>query len=562
MVARVPVLEVRPCLDRGRFPAKVVPGEPLTVEALVLPDTVDVGAAVVLTAPDGTRREPVPMQHVGDHVWSATVAADEVGAWTYHVESWQESLRTWAARVVSDIDHGADPETVLAHGSALVLALGSEDPAALEVGDDLLDTTTPAHERLAEGLAYVASLPDHLGRADVGSTEPLPLRVDPERALVGAWYRLAPSTPDGTLADATARLDHAAALGFDVVRLPPLHPTRGRPWHAAPVVGAHLDVDARLGTVADLDALVQRAHQVGLEVALELTWTVASGHPWLERHAGWFVPTGDDTWRLDPDAEPAGVLGLVLETLVGWADRGVSAFVVRDAHHWPLGLWEHVLRELAAAAPDVLLLSEGDASPAQAHALALVGFHQTTPALHDALGVADVEDVLAGVGRGSVTRTHLVAAPGGGRSSTLDDGGAATRCAWAAVAALGSPAWETSSTLEEVDGPSSESEPDVVTFLGRLNELRRAHPALRRRRGLVLHRVHHAGVLAFSRSDGEDTLLVVVDLFPAFPKSVGVPDALGSPGERLQDELDGTWHTLDALTLDPAHPVRVLTARR
>ena len=170
MVARVPVLEVRPCLDRGRFPAKVVPGEPLTVEALVLPDTVDVGAAVVLTAPDGKRRDPVPMRHLGDHVWSATVTADAVGAWTYHVESWQESLRTWAGRVVTDIDHGADPETVLAQGSALVLALGNEDPAALEVGDDLLDTTTPAHERLAEGLAYVASLPEHLGRADVGST--------------------------------------------------------------------------------------------------------------------------------------------------------------------------------------------------------------------------------------------------------------------------------------------------------------------------------------------------------------------------------------------------------
>ena len=92
MVARVPVLEVRPCLDRGRFPAKVVPGEPLTVEALVLPDTVEVGAAVVLTGPDGERRDPVPMQHLGDHVWSATVSADEVGAWTYHVESWQESV--------------------------------------------------------------------------------------------------------------------------------------------------------------------------------------------------------------------------------------------------------------------------------------------------------------------------------------------------------------------------------------------------------------------------------------------------------------------------------------
>lgn len=561
MVARVPVLEVRPCLDRGRFPAKVVPGEPFTVEAIVLPDAARVGAAVVLTGPDGLARPGVPLHHRGDDVWSATVVVDEVGGWTYHVESWLESLRTWADRVVGDVDRGADPAAVLAQGSALVVAVAGQDPAALEVGEDLLDTDVPAHERLAVALAYVASLPEDLGRADVAATDPLPLRVDPERALEGAWYRLSPLAADDDAAVAASRLQHVADLGFDVVRLPPVHPTSAAAWGGGPARGDLRDVDPRIGTVDAVERLVLDAHRLGLEVALELTWVVTSEHPWLREHAGWCAPVGDDLWQLDPDADPAGVRDLVLDVLAAWIARGVSAFVVHDAHRWPLALWESVLREVALAAPDVVLLAQGDAGPAQAHALSLVGFHQTTPPLDRALGVADVEDVLAGVGRGSVTRAHLLAVPAGGRADALDDGGTATRCAWAAVAALGSPAWGVDATVEPTAG-AGEPGPDVAAFLTRLNEVRRAHPALRRRRGLRLHRVHHAGVLAFSRTDGDDALLVVVDLFPAFPKTVGVPGALGTPGERLQDELDGTWHDLDAVTLDPSCPVRVLTSRR
>lgn len=558
MVARVPVLEVRPCLDRGRFPAKVVPGEPLRVDAIVLPDDLEVGAAVVLTDPEGKTRDPVPMQHRGDHLWSATVRADSVGSWTYHVESWQEPLRSWAARVVDDVDQGADTETVLAHGSALVLGLGDRDPAALQVGDDLLDTTVPAHERLAEALAYVGSLPDEIGRVHVGATDPLPLRVDPERALVGAWYQLVPASADDTLATARARLDDVAALGFDVVRLPPVHPVADRPWSAAPATGHHADVDPRLGTTTDFLDLVEHAHQRGLEVALELSWEITSDHPWLAAHPQWFVPVAEDVWRLDLDADPGGAFGAVRDVVHAWVGRGVTAFVVQDAHRWPLAFWEALLADVARTAPDVLLLAEGDPSAAQAHALSLVGFHQTTPPLHRALGVHDVEDVLADLGNGSVKRPHLLAASSYRHSPALDGGTAATHRAWTAVAALGAPAWGASSAFATVAG----DEEHLGTFWSRLNDLRRAHPALRRRRGLVVHPVHHAGVLAFSRTDEDgDTLLVVVDLFPAFPKTVGVQAGTAGADGRLQDELDGTWHTTESIALDPEHPVRVLVAR-
>ncbi|WP_082495477.1 maltotransferase domain-containing protein [Aeromicrobium sp. Leaf291] len=559
MVARVPVLEVRPCLDRGRFPAKVVPGEPLRIEAIVLPDDLEVGAAVVLTDPEGKARAPIALRHLGDHLWSATVTTDVVGDWTYHVESWQEPLRSWAARVVSDIDGGADAENVLAHGSALVLGIGDRDPAALQVAEDLLDDAAPAHERLAEALAYVASLPDEIGRLHVDSTDPLPLRVDPERALVGAWYELSP-TSTSDLATVTEELARVAALGFDVVRLPPLHPSASaNPWDAGPATGEHTSVDPRLGTVDDVLELVEQAHHVGLEVALELAWTISSSHPWLAQHPSWFVPAGDDTWRFDHDGDTGATYAAVLDMVTTWIGRGISAFVVQDAHRWPLALWEQLLHDVRVAAPDVVLVAEGDPSPAQAHALSLVGFHQTTPPLHRALGVHDVEEVLTGIGRGSVTRPQLLASTRHRRSSALTGGSAATFQAWAAVAALGGPAWGVSSTFSPTDDPADET---VAAFLTRLNELRRSHPALRSRRGLELRPVHHAGVLAFSRTCADDEVLVVIDLFPAFSKTVGVQTTLTGSDGRLQDELDGSWHAAESILLDLEHPVRVLTGRR
>lgn len=589
MVTRVPVLEVRPCLDRGRHPATLVPGEELRVDAIVLADDVQVGAAVVLTGPDGTARPPVPLTHVGDDVWSAVVTADEVGAWTYHVVTWQEPLRTWASRVVEEADRGADTETLLALGSSLVLGAGEQDPAAFQVAEDLLDDTAPAHERLAVALAYVGSLPEGAGRVHHGASDPLPLRVDPERSLVGAWYQMFPLSegavrrPDGTVepgtwSTAAKGLEAVAALGFDVVRLPPVHPSAdASPWSVGSAAGGHDAVDPRLGTGADLAAFVDRAHELGLEVALELALEVSSEHPWLAEHSGWLVPVSGDRWRIDVDADPGAVYLALLQTVSAWIERGVSAFVVRDAHRWPLAFWEQLLGDVARTAPDVVVLAEGDASAAQTHALGLVGFHQTTRPLHGVLGVHDAEEVLASLARGSVGRPHLLASSSHHLPAALVGASPATFRAWAALAALSSPAWGVAAGFTaaesapvdhgrrhapDVDGPvvrEAEGSTELATFLTRLNEVRRAHPSLLRRRGLTVHPVHHAGVIAFSRVSGDDVVLVVVDLFPAFGKTVAVQGPFGADVERLRDDLDGSWHPVVSVSLDPDHPVRVLT---
>ena len=57
MVGRIPVLDVTPVVEHGRYPAKAVVGESFPVTALVFREGHDqLGADVVLTGPDGVRR--------------------------------------------------------------------------------------------------------------------------------------------------------------------------------------------------------------------------------------------------------------------------------------------------------------------------------------------------------------------------------------------------------------------------------------------------------------------------------------------------------------------------
>jgi starch synthase (maltosyl-transferring) len=66
-------------------------------------------------------------------------------------------------------------------------------------------------------------------------SESFPIRADHNRALIGSWYEFFPRSEgaikkqdgevaSGTFATATKRLPGVAAMGFDVLYLPPVHP--------------------------------------------------------------------------------------------------------------------------------------------------------------------------------------------------------------------------------------------------------------------------------------------------------------------------------------------------
>ena len=85
----------------------------------------------------------------------------------------------------------------------------------------------------------------------------------------------------------------------------------------------------------------------------------------------------------------------------------------------------------------------------------------------------------------------------------------------------------------------------------------------------MVHRTNQTGVIAFSKRHGDDAVLVVIDLFPAFGKAVGIDidaAALGLPSdtdltmrETMRDELDGTLCRVARVPLSNHTPARILT---
>ncbi|MFC9957688.1 maltotransferase domain-containing protein, partial [Streptomyces nigra] len=293
-VGRIPVRDVRPAVERGRHPAKAVAGETFEVTATVFREGHDaVAANVVLTDPKGRPGPWTPMHELapGSDRWGAKVTPSAVGLWTFHVEAWSDPVATWRHTARIKVPAGIDVGLVLEEGGELYerAAAGVPDPsersALLAAAEALRDDSLPPVSRLSA--AFAANVDAVLGRYPlrdlVTASEALPLLVERERALFGSWYEFfprsegTPERPHGTFETAARRLPAIAAMGFDVVYLPPIHPIGttfrkgpdntlsagpddvGVPWAIGSPEGGHDAVHPDLGTIEDFDRFVARA---------------------------------------------------------------------------------------------------------------------------------------------------------------------------------------------------------------------------------------------------------------------------------------------------------------
>ncbi|MET7737463.1 maltotransferase domain-containing protein, partial [Streptomyces sp. NPDC005402] len=202
-IGRIPVLDVRPVVQRGRRPAKAVTGETFEISATVFREGHDaVAANVVLRDPEGRAGPWTPMRELtpGTDRWGATVTAGPPGLWTFTVEAWGDPVTTWRHHAQIKIPAGMDTELVLEEGARLY------ERAAAGVPDDgrngvilaairaLRDETRPAAARLAAALTpeVDAVLARYPLRELITASETLPLLVERERALFGSWYEFFP----------------------------------------------------------------------------------------------------------------------------------------------------------------------------------------------------------------------------------------------------------------------------------------------------------------------------------------------------------------------------------
>jgi alpha-glucosidase len=178
----------------------------------------------------------------------------------------------------------------------------------------------------------------------------------------------------GDIRGITERLTHVAALGADAVWLSPFYPSELA--DGGYDVIDHRDVDPRLGTLDDFDAMVAEAHRLGLKVIVDIVPNHSSHqHPWFQEalRAGpgsaararyvfrdgrgpggeqpptdWQSVFGGSAWQRVPDGQwylhlfapeqpdfdwrNEEVRADFRTTLRFWADRGVDGFRIDVAH--------------------------------------------------------------------------------------------------------------------------------------------------------------------------------------------------------------------------------------
>ncbi|MFI2105543.1 alpha-1,4-glucan--maltose-1-phosphate maltosyltransferase [Isoptericola sp. NPDC019693] len=673
-IGRIPVLQLSPVVEGGRWPAKAAVGEVIPVEATVFREGHDaVGATAVLLGPDGSVHSTAPMVDVAPGLdrfrghLQPDAPSDGSADWSFRVEAWSDPYGTWSHDAVIKFDAGQDVDLVLAEGRLLFerivapdlqAARDPADAAVLEAAArELADTTRPPEARLA--MAMTAAVKDALRRHPlrdlVTASAAYPLRVSRPLALAASWYEMFPRSEgakrrkdgtwrSGTFATAAQRLPAIAEMGFDVVYLTPVHPIGttfrkgrnntldpqpgdpGSPYAIGSPDGGHDAIHPDLGTERDFRDFVAAARRHGLEVALDLALQCSPDHPWVTEHPEWFSVRADgtiayaenppkkyqDIYPLNFDRDPAGLSAEILRIVLLWIDRGVTAFRVDNPHTKPLDFWEWLLGEVHRSHPEVIFLSEAFTRPAMMQTLARIGFHQSYTYFTWRNTKEEIEEYLQEVAgpQGSVLRpsfwptTHDILPP------YLQHGGVAGFAVRAVLAALGSPTWGIYSGYELVENvprpgveeqidnekyefkPRDWSQADVIgvsTLLRRLNELRRAHPALQQLRDLTVHPTTNDQVVAFSRrvraehlpaagrpgATQDDVVLVVLNLDPWATQEATVFLDLASLGLTrpdgvedqaffvAHDELSGAtypWGSHPYVRLDPRQQVaHVLT---
>jgi starch synthase (maltosyl-transferring) len=435
-VGRIPVVDVSPVAEAGRFPAKAVVGEAVPVRATVFREGHDaVAATAVLTDPSGVDRASARMVDIAPGLdrFEARLVPTSTGDWTFRVEGWSDPYGTWVHDATIKVEAGVDVELMLAEGALLLeralARTGAEamPREAVRVLKDavvgLRDVRDTPHERLGAGLsgAVHAALAAHPLRESVTRSAAYPLTVDRPLALAGSWYELFPRSQgakfdpaagkwaSGTLRTAALDLPRIAGMGFDVVYLTPIHPIGethrkgpnnslfadlgdpGSPYAIGSPAGGHDAIEPTLGTFADFDAFVASARDLGMEVALDIALQCSPDHPWVTQHPEWFTTRADgtiayaenppkkyqDIYPLNFDNDPEGIYTEIRRVLQVWIDHGVTLFRVDNPHTKPLDFWQRILASVRAEHPEVIFLSEAFTRPAMMQTLAKIGFHQS-----------------------------------------------------------------------------------------------------------------------------------------------------------------------------------------
>jgi starch synthase (maltosyl-transferring) len=419
---RVVIENVRPQIDGGRFPAKRVVGERVTVEADIFADGHEVLSAVLLYRKEGDSPwSEIPMEPLVNDRWRGAFEVVKLGAYRYTLQAWPDRFATWRQGLGKKVEAGQDVAVDLLSGAELVQqatkrAITTDKKQLQEFVSLLRSKRAAASEGAlsAELAALMTKYPDRSGA--VLYDKELTVSVDREKARFSAWYEMFPrscaSNPGahGTFQDCEQRLSYIAGMGFDVLYLPPIHPIGrsfrkgknndliagpqdvGSPWAIGAKEGGHKAIHPQLGSLEDFRRLVAKAREFGIEIALDIAFQCTPDHPYVREHPEWFRkrPDGSIQYAENPPKKYQDIYPLDFErddwkelwdelksVFIFWSEQGVRIFRVDNPHTKSFLFWEWVIAEVKRDYPDALFLAEAFTRPKVMYRLAKLGFTQS-----------------------------------------------------------------------------------------------------------------------------------------------------------------------------------------
>ncbi|MEN9990015.1 MAG: hypothetical protein RL508_994 [Actinomycetota bacterium] len=431
-MGRIPILNVMPSIDEGRWPAKAFEGEVVPFSANVFREGHDsVAAEVVLTSPSGiTSVHRMTAGAPGSDSWHVKALLSETGQYTFCIRGFADDYLTWHHNAEVKVKAGIDQELMMLEGVKLFSLAAAETDRSLpnasllaKTAEILADLTISVEKRLAaaEANAVVEAITHEPIRSLVTLSREYTINSERKLAGVGAWYEFFPRSEgavfdeetktwkSGTFKTAGNRLAAVKEMGFDILYMPPIHPIGvnfrkgpnntltvgpqdpGSPWAIGGEAGGHDAIHPDLGTMADFTAFVKKANHLGLEVAMDLALQASPDHPWVKEHPEWFTTRADgsvayaenppkkyqDIYPINFDNDPEGIYHEVLRVVKLWISKGVRIFRVDNPHTKPVAFWEWLIGQVNAKNPEVIFLAEAFTRPSMMHALGKVGFQQS-----------------------------------------------------------------------------------------------------------------------------------------------------------------------------------------
>ena len=421
---RVVISGVAPEIADGRYPIKRARDERVRVEADIFADSHDALSAVLLVRRQNEDRWNVlPMRPLVNDRWYGSFMVDELGQYVYTLQAWVDRFKTWRRDLQKKVAAGQDVAVDLLAGADLVehaaSRAGEANAARLKRYCDVLrdDRVTEVKIRMAfdrDLLRLMIMNPDR--RFATTYHKQLLVVVEPRCGRFSSWYEMFPRSaaaePErhATFEDCENRLPYIAAMGFDVLYLPPIHPIGqtnrkgrnnstvaepddvGSPWAIGSQEGGHKAVHPLLGSLDDFRRLVRKAAEAGIDIALDLAFQCSPDHPYVTQHPEWFRQRPDGTVQFaeNPPKKYEDIVPFdfecdawqslfdeLLSVVQFWIEQGVRIFRVDNPHTKSFSFWEWLIHTIKTVYPEVIFLAEAFTRPKIMYRLAQLGFTQS-----------------------------------------------------------------------------------------------------------------------------------------------------------------------------------------